>query len=293
MPHPKEDLYKEQIRQGYEKALAVQAEKMKLTEKALELVKRYEKRLVGKMKALHRDGLLAEDPSPVPGGTTGGQVAGVGTPSTTIKLGSVSERGTGRTPLPLLTPIITAATPTPTPAGGLAGQALKRRVTLNNASTPARSATPTPATATSTRKASEDPALPSTSSRARSGSVSARGTPAPPGKTLKRTLSSAPPSRKGTVGSRKRLKKPPVASDGLESSTIILGDGTGTQTVEEEDEGADDRKYCFCKQVSWGDMVGCDNEECRYEWFHWSCVGIEKEPVGKWYCEECRVALGK
>lgn len=56
----------------------------------------------------------------------------------------------------------------------------------------------------------------------------------------------------------------------------------------EDAEGDDERKYCTCRNVSYGNMVACDNEECPYEWFHWSCVGMTKEPVGTWFCEECR-----
>ena len=52
-------------------------------------------------------------------------------------------------------------------------------------------------------------------------------------------------------------------------------------------------RYCICNQVSYGDMVACDNEDvinmfmimiftfnnfsyfqCPYEWFHYDCVGI-------------------
>ena len=60
----------------------------------------------------------------------------------------------------------------------------------------------------------------------------------------------------------------------------------------EEDDGGDDRKYCTCRSVSYGNMVACDNPECPYEWFHWSCVGMTKEPVGTWFCEECRSKMG-
>uniref|UniRef100_A0A672PDV6 Inhibitor of growth family member 1 n=1 Tax=Sinocyclocheilus grahami TaxID=75366 RepID=A0A672PDV6_SINGR len=31
--------------------------------------------------------------------------------------------------------------------------------------------------------------------------------------------------------------------------------------------------YCLCEQVSFGEMLGCDNGECPLEWFHFSCVG--------------------
>ncbi|CAN0554378.1 unnamed protein product, partial [Ectocarpus sp. 8 AP-2014] len=34
--------------------------------------------------------------------------------------------------------------------------------------------------------------------------------------------------------------------------------------------------YCVCRQVGWGDMIGCDNEDCEHgEWFHYHCVGLE------------------
>lgn len=49
----------------------------------------------------------------------------------------------------------------------------------------------------------------------------------------------------------------------------------------------DDTKYCFCRQVSYGEMVACDNEGCRYEWFHYDCVGISSPPKGEWFCSSC------
>ena len=63
---------------------------------------------------------------------------------------------------------------------------------------------------------------------------------------------------------------------------------------EEEDdpEEADNNKYCICQNVSHGNMVACDNEECRYEWFHWGCVGVTREPQGKWFCPDCRKGVG-
>ncbi|XP_030922075.1 inhibitor of growth protein 2 [Geospiza fortis] len=46
--------------------------------------------------------------------------------------------------------------------------------------------------------------------------------------------------------------------------------------------------YCLCSQVSYGEMIGCDNEQCPIEWFHFSCVGLTYKPKGKWYCPRCR-----
>nr|XP_057924050.1 inhibitor of growth protein 2 [Doryrhamphus excisus] len=46
--------------------------------------------------------------------------------------------------------------------------------------------------------------------------------------------------------------------------------------------------YCLCEQVSYGEMIGCDNDQCPIEWFHFSCVGLTYKPKGKWYCPKCR-----
>lgn len=46
-------------------------------------------------------------------------------------------------------------------------------------------------------------------------------------------------------------------------------------------------KYCYCRQVSFGEMVACDNEVCEIEWFHLECVGLTIPPKGKWYCKNC------
>ncbi|CAG9769619.1 unnamed protein product [Ceutorhynchus assimilis] len=50
-------------------------------------------------------------------------------------------------------------------------------------------------------------------------------------------------------------------------------------------------RYCLCNQVSYGDMVACDNEECPSEWFHYPCVGISAPPKGKWYCPQCTTTM--
>ncbi|CAB3982381.1 Inhibitor of growth 1 [Paramuricea clavata] len=45
--------------------------------------------------------------------------------------------------------------------------------------------------------------------------------------------------------------------------------------------------YCLCNQVSFGEMIGCDNEGCAIEWFHFQCVNLTSKPKGKWYCPKC------
>ncbi|OWZ21633.1 AhpC/TSA family Redoxin [Phytophthora megakarya] len=50
--------------------------------------------------------------------------------------------------------------------------------------------------------------------------------------------------------------------------------------------------YCSCRRVSFGQMVGCDNDDCKYEWFHFGCVGLTDQPAGQWYCPDCKTQLG-
>ncbi|GMT18754.1 hypothetical protein PFISCL1PPCAC_10051, partial [Pristionchus fissidentatus] len=51
----------------------------------------------------------------------------------------------------------------------------------------------------------------------------------------------------------------------------------------------DEPTYCVCHRISFGDMIGCDNEKCTIEWFHFECINIKVKPKGKWYCPDCRV----
>ncbi|XP_026817602.1 inhibitor of growth protein 4-like [Rhopalosiphum maidis] len=47
-------------------------------------------------------------------------------------------------------------------------------------------------------------------------------------------------------------------------------------------------KYCLCNQVSFGEMIGCDNPDCTIEWFHFVCVKLTTKPKGKWFCPKCK-----
>jgi hypothetical protein len=47
--------------------------------------------------------------------------------------------------------------------------------------------------------------------------------------------------------------------------------------------------YCLCRQVSFGEMIACDDPECVEEWFHFQCVGLtpSNRPTQKWLCPKC------
>ena len=46
--------------------------------------------------------------------------------------------------------------------------------------------------------------------------------------------------------------------------------------------------FHFIFQVSHGEMIGCDNDLCPIEWFHFNCVQLSRKPRGRWYCPRCR-----
>ncbi|KAL2839976.1 hypothetical protein BJY01DRAFT_218871 [Aspergillus pseudoustus] len=80
------------------------------------------------------------------------------------------------------------------------------------------------------------------------------------------------------------------------SSVPVLAPPTTTSDAEESIHEGDDEdeegepRYCYCNEISFGEMVACDNDACPREWFHLSCVGLTKPPGRnvKWYCNECK-----
>lgn len=116
-------------------------------------------------------------------------------------------------------------------------------------------------------------------------------------KTTKRSSSAS--------GSVKISKKSPTAEGDEDDDSMLsdadmsdsengVEDDEDMEDEDDEEEGIEDTKvYCTCRTVSHGDMVACDNDNCPYEWFHWKCVGLTREPVGTWFCDECRKTMGK
>ncbi|WVR06468.1 hypothetical protein IAU60_003499 [Kwoniella sp. DSM 27419] len=62
--------------------------------------------------------------------------------------------------------------------------------------------------------------------------------------------------------------------------------------TEGNDGEADDTLYCTCQQKSYGEMIGCDNEKCEFEWFHVRCVNISGPLPDTWFCPDCVRKLG-
>lgn len=109
------------------------------------------------------------------------------------------------------------------------------------------------------------------------------------------------PTRSTDLAPNKRnAKKPVVPAPAIPSDEESIHEG------DDEDEEGEPR-YCYCNEISFGEMVACDNDACPREWFHLSCVGLTKPPgkngefysqlfflayanvcLVKWYCNECK-----
>lgn len=67
------------------------------------------------------------------------------------------------------------------------------------------------------------------------------------------------------------------------------GSSRDTPPIEETEAiDPDEPTYCLCDQISFGEMILCDNDLCPIEWFHFSCVSLMSKPKGKWFCPNCR-----
>lgn len=81
------------------------------------------------------------------------------------------------------------------------------------------------------------------------------------------------------------------SADGDESRALggpaADAEGTGDGGEDEKDENL----YCFCQKVSYGEMIGCDSDDCQYEWFHLDCVGLSKPLPQVWYCSDCQARM--
>jgi inhibitor of growth protein 3 len=78
---------------------------------------------------------------------------------------------------------------------------------------------------------------------------------------------------------------PPPASGtlGLRGVTQELLDEVENVDGEEEDHGL----YCICQKQSYGEMVGCDDDNCEFQWVrlqHPSRDGIPDVPLDSFIC---------
>jgi len=72
-----------------------------------------------------------------------------------------------------------------------------------------------------------------------------------------------------------------------ENATSAIIPGDGDIPVVDMPVDPNEPTYCLCQQVSYGEMIGCDNQDCPIEWFHFPCMALTIKPKGKWYCPKC------
>lgn len=111
--------------------------------------------------------------------------------------------------------------------------------------------------------------------------------PAPlPSKNRKRstTAEGSGSVRKKKLASTSDEPGPSVGSPAPHSSQSTSG---GPADVLDMPVDPNEPTYCLCHQVSFGEMIGCDNPDCPIEWFHFQCVDLTSKPKGKWYCPKC------
>ncbi|KAJ9229929.1 hypothetical protein DTO169E5_8672 [Paecilomyces variotii] len=94
------------------------------------------------------------------------------------------------------------------------------------------------------------------------------------------------PSRNTDTAGVKRAKKGLAL---VQQAAAATEDEESSREGDDEDDDGEPR-YCYCNEISFGEMVACDNDACPREWFHLSCVGLTKPPGKnvKWYCNECK-----
>ena len=65
-------------------------------------------------------------------------------------------------------------------------------------------------------------------------------------------------------------------------------------TYDEPAANPNEPTYCVCQQVSFGEMIACENDDCPIEWYHFSCVGlsVKNKVKGRWVCPTCKKREG-
>ncbi|WVQ80192.1 hypothetical protein IAT38_002297 [Cryptococcus sp. DSM 104549] len=135
------------------------------------------------------------------------------------------------------------------------------------------------------------PAGPSSGGAAGAGAGVAGAVPGPGGNTRTRKNAIVEPLDEPDRGKARADPK----GKGKARADDVPGDGQGDggQGREGREESysipadPNEPRYCYCNKVSYGEMIGCDNDECPLEWFHLSCAGLDAPPTGKWWCRIC------
>jgi len=79
-----------------------------------------------------------------------------------------------------------------------------------------------------------------------------------------------------------------TASVGPDPDEDAEGEDEPEDAAEDLGEVEEDKEiYCFCRKLSYGEMIACDNPDCRYQWFHLPCVNLKAPLPERWFCSDC------
>ncbi|KAH8677568.1 hypothetical protein BX600DRAFT_131512 [Xylariales sp. PMI_506] len=119
-------------------------------------------------------------------------------------------------------------------------------------------------------------------------------------------------SRTAQAGGAKRSHKKGASISAQAAIVAQALDEDNNGSVHGDEDGdidANEPRYCYCNNVSYGEMVACDADDCEKEWFHLGCVGLRSAPsssskfstffcpsfatvadgmAAKWYCDNCK-----
>ncbi|PPQ69443.1 hypothetical protein CVT25_004835 [Psilocybe cyanescens] len=79
-----------------------------------------------------------------------------------------------------------------------------------------------------------------------------------------------------------------IHSNAASVAVIANSNGERTDAGDVDGEADDNKTYCFCDRVSYGEMIACDAKGCEKEWFHLACIGLTVPPDGRWFCDSCK-----
>lgn len=82
-----------------------------------------------------------------------------------------------------------------------------------------------------------------------------------------------------TAAANKKQKKTTKKAVAVKQNQPVQEPLPGIQ----DDVDPDEETYCLCGQISYGEMILCENDLCGIEWFHFSCVSLQSKPKGKWW----------
>lgn len=322
-PNPKEEGLRHIIRASYDQSELLQEEKLALATKTQIVIDKHTRVLDGYIKALQVRGEFPDDPDlpsllrpradpPRPRVDTAVMPVHASVSSATVVHHKQPNQYTIRNPAQIQLQQAAAAAAASAPASPGAS-ALNRQIRESSLGPAGQKrqrlasglGTLPSASSSLARHTSMTPGTPraGTPSTARAGSAGPRASHKVTKKVAPLGSRQSGMPRKGKPGKsglsrvkRTGTKNSPSSTNDSELSDAESGsddddaharmDGDGDEEMMDDGEN-DNRHYCTCHRVSFGDMVACDDNECPYEWFHWECVGITKEPQGIWICATC------